>query len=234
VVEFAVVGPGEARAAHRRPADDPLALARHDPDREAVGAHDLAREVRLAAGDEIDVVRPSRDVDRVEAVGRLGAGDLEPRLRPQHVLIAGQQARSGKGDPPVRLAAPRRPRPLRLDRYEVTAATRDLEAPQAGSAHGAGFDEERLVDRQPKRAGHGAALGLARVQRQPDGLVAAEVEGCVHAVAGVGQAGGVDMPRHAADAPQLEGAVDVVEPVASREGRQQLDARGELVDLHRH
>ncbi len=231
---LAVEGSGKARSAHRGPADDPLGLTRHDADREALGAYDLAREIGLAAGHEVGVVGAGGDVHCIEAVGRLRAGDLEPRLRPEHVLIARQQARGRQRDPAVRLAALRRPRPPRLHRNQVAAAARHLEASPAGGARGAGLDQERPVGRQPERAGHRAALGLAGVHGQPDGLVAAKVEGRVQAVAGVGQAGGVDMPRHAAEAPQLEGAVDVVEPVARRERRQQLDPRGELVDGHRY
>ena len=232
--ELAVEGPGEARAAHRRPADDPLRLARDDADRQALRPDDLAPEVRLAARDEVDVVRACRDVERLQAVGRLGAGDLEARLRSQHVLVAGEQPRGRQGDLPVRLTGLRRPGALRLQRREVAAAAADFEAALAGGAGGAGLDQERLVGRQAQRAGHRAALGLAGVQGEPDGLVAAEIERGVQAIAGVDQAGGVDVTGHAAPAAKLEPAVHVIKPVAGRKRRQQLDARGELVDGHGH
>ncbi len=108
-----------------------------------------------------------------------------------------------------------------------------MEAPLAGGARSARRDQERLVGGEAKRAGQRAAVGLPRLQGQADGLVAAEVEVGVDAVAGVGQADDGAAAGHPALAAQVETTAHVVKAVAAAEGRQQLEPGRDLADVQR-
>ncbi len=103
-------------------------------------------------------------------------------------------------------------------------------------AVGLEVDAERQVGSQPEGAGEGAALGFQRLGFDLYRPRRAGVEIHVHEVAGMGQAGGMDLPPLAlalAQDPKL--ARDVVEPRPLGEGRQgpQRELHGADVEGHR-
>jgi len=224
---------GHPGRAHLRETEEALTLARQDRHLQAFRPDRLAVEIGLAASADVDVFRRRLQRDVLQSVGGAHAGDLEAQIRAQPVLVPGEILRRRQHDLAAALPALRRPGAVGGDRDQRPAAAVDVEAALAGRAGRGRRDQERLIGGQAQRAGQRAAAGLARPQIEADGLVAAKIEVDVDAVAGVGKADDDGAPRHPAFAAAVEGASDVVEPVAGAERRQQFQPCGELADVQR-